>query len=552
MKEYIRRERKSLIIAVLILTLSAILDVFVGNFMGKAVDSIDSSDWTLLYTYSLAAIAFLLLGWRVEVFGTKKSLAFQMNVMNAIRNQLLRHILYLPMSQLHNQSEDYYFNLINSDVMSYREGYLGNLVAFYVSLIGLTVTVVLIFRVDVLLFLLILAMVILPMFISRYFSGKMGKVNEEKSQANEAYLGSMHEVLGGMDTIKQSGRAPAFLDRFYQAADRLTRRIGHLEVLDKTNYWTLWGINWFLSTALSVACAFLILKGRASTGVLVAASYYVYYFRTYFSSTLSAWTTLRANRFYEDKFQAFLSSASLDPSSSEEAASSGELVGQGKETEHVFSLPEASIHMQDVSFAFPDHPIFSGLSLTVEPGQCLAIIGETGSGKSTLIRLLSKYYEDYQGTIQIGHRDLRDIPETSLYGAIYLIPQEPFIFNQGLFANVSMNDEDTEANRNRVVALLQRVHLDSLLALYGLDQPLKEDTLSGGEKKRLVTARGLYRKSQILFFDEPTSGLDPEQAENIKNLIFSLDGVTRLVITHDWDEAYLARFDQVLHLGEEA
>ena len=178
------------------------------------------------------------------------------------------------------------------------------------------------------------------------------------------------------------------------------------------------------------------------------------------------------------------------------------------------------------------------------------MVGESGSGKSTLVKLLLKYYDDYQGTISLAGQDIRQLSEREVYKLVGVVDQSPYLFNASLYENITLFSGQPGQGSEEYQALVQKLNLTALAERVG-DVPLGDfgDKISGGERQRINIARALRLDPKILVFDEPTTGLDPENVEMINEFIFDLQGVTRIVVSHNWSEDYLGRFDGVIRIG---
>jgi len=134
--------------------------------------------------------------------------------------------------------------------------------------------------------------------------------------------------------------------------------------------------------------------------------------------------------------------------------------------------------------------------------------------------------------------------EADIYSVVGVVGQSSFMLNDTLRNNITMFDNTAD-----ITALLDDLQLTALAERVG-DTPLGDfgDNISGGEWQRISIARTLHKQPKIIIFDEPTTGLDPENTRLINEYIFTLEGVTRIVVSHDWDEEYLAQFDDVIRL----
>lgn len=180
-----------------------------------------------------------------------------------------------------------------------------------------------------------------------------------------------------------------------------------------------------------------------------------------------------------------------------------------------------------------EQPALKDVSLTIPAGNKVAIVGQTGSGKSTLIQLLCRYWDAQQGDIRIAGTRLQEWKESDLRAAISVVSQRVDILNGSLRDNLIM--AKPTANDNELSAMLERVGLGKLLEAPGLDAWLGDGgrQLSGGEKRRIGIARALLHDGPILLLDEPTEGLDKQTEQQIMALFKShFENKTVIFITH--------------------
>ncbi|ENJ7184851.1 cysteine/glutathione ABC transporter ATP-binding protein/permease CydC [Vibrio fluvialis] len=180
-----------------------------------------------------------------------------------------------------------------------------------------------------------------------------------------------------------------------------------------------------------------------------------------------------------------------------------------------------------------EQPALKDVSLTIPAGNKVAIVGQTGSGKSTLIQLLCRYWDAQQGDIRIAGTRLQEWKESDLRAAISVVSQRVDILNGSLRDNLIM--AKPTANDNELIAMLERVGLGKLLEAPGLDAWLGDGgrQLSGGEKRRIGIARALLHNGPILLLDEPTEGLDKQTEQQIMALFQShFENKTVIFITH--------------------
>ncbi|MDF3124157.1 ABC transporter ATP-binding protein/permease [Rheinheimera sp. 1928-s] len=219
-------------------------------------------------------------------------------------------------------------------------------------------------------------------------------------------------------------------------------------------------------------------------------------------------------------------------------------------------LQQGRIEFNQVQFSYQaGRSILNGLSFVVEPGQKLAIVGASGAGKSTIARLLYRFYDIQNGSICIDGQDIRDVTQSSLRQSIAIVPQDTVLFNTSIRENIRYGKpEASEAEVDQVIKL---AHLDSFIqSLPQGDQTLVGERglkVSGGEKQRIAIARVLLKGSPILIFDEATSALDSHsEAAILKALRELAKHHTSVVIAHRLSTVTDADTILVLQQGEVA
>ena len=212
------------------------------------------------------------------------------------------------------------------------------------------------------------------------------------------------------------------------------------------------------------------------------------------------------------------------------------------------------IELDAVHFGYDAaRPILKGVSLVAEPGEMVAIVGSTGSGKSTIGRLLFRFYDVSAGALRIDGQDVRSVTQTSLHAAIGVVPQDTVLFNDTIRYNIAYGRDDATSAEVEAAAKAAQIH-DFIVALpEGYDTAVGERglKLSGGEKQRVGIARTLLKDPPILLLDEATSALDTETETEIKDaLMHAGQGRTVLTIAHRLSTIAEADRIVVLEKGE--
>jgi len=206
--------------------------------------------------------------------------------------------------------------------------------------------------------------------------------------------------------------------------------------------------------------------------------------------------------------------------------------------------------LEDVHFAYdPEREILKGVSLEVPAGQTVAIVGATGSGKSTIGRLLFRFYDVTGGALKIDGQDIRDVTQSSLHKAIGVVPQDTVLFNDSIRYNIAYGLEGATQDQIESAARDAQIH-DFIAQLPdGYETAVGERglKLSGGEKQRVGIARTLLKDPPILLLDEATSALDSDTEQEIKDAL-ARAGIGRTVITIAHRLSTIAEADQIIVL----
>lgn len=361
----------------------------------------------------------------------------------------------------------------------------------------------------------------------REVRARLGKLNSH-----------LAEVIGAMPVVQACGREADEQARF--AALNEAHREANRPVI-------LWDASLYAVVEMlsSIAIALIIwygsgemLQGMLTFGTLVAFIQYIEKFFGPIRDLSAKYGIMQGAMAALERIFALLDEQ-------EEQGQEGEGQGSGvKGQEKTFCatlapcpLPPdpAFIAFRDVSFAYrPDEPILSHFNLTLQRGERLALVGESGGGKTTVTRLLGRMYELNSGCILLDGVDIRQLPRHQLRSRMALVPQEPFIFAGTVAFNISLGDEQAAARVRQAAAVVGADRFIEQLPL-GYDTQLAErgGNLSLGERQLLSFARAVAFDPELLMLDEATASVDSESERLIQEGVQRLlQGRTALVIAH--------------------
>lgn len=346
----------------------------------------------------------------------------------------------------------------------------------------------------------------------------------------------LQEDLTGIQVVRAFTREPYEIERFRDANVELMRR--RLLAVGE------WAFNFPLMTfiiSLSTAIILLyggnlVVQGLLTVGTLVAFNSYLGMLampvqRLGWLVNMAAEAVASGERIFEI----------LDTESPvREKPGAAELpVGQGR------------VEFREVCFSYGDEAVLNRVSLVAEPGQVVALLGATGSGKSTVIHLIPRFYDVTSGQILVDGHDVRDVTPRSLRRQIGIVLQDTFLFSATIRENIAYGRED--ATEGEIIAAAQAAHAHDFILQFpdGYDTLVGERgiTLSGGQRQRVAIARALLLDPRILLLDDSTSSVDTQTEYEIQQALARLmQGRTTFVIAQRLST--VVRADQILVLDE--
>ncbi|EAI3886130.1 ABC transporter ATP-binding protein [Campylobacter fetus] len=461
---------------------------------------------SLLYLlpYAIIAIYFLKsLGTYLQAYFTAY---IGQDMVKRFRQKLLDNLLILDMSFFNKFRTGELISRNTSDIERIRSivsSMIPELAREFITIIGLLVVVI--YQSPTL---AVFALVIFPIAIyplSR-LAKKMKKISRKSQEKTSDISSVLSEIFSNIEIVKANNAENKELKRFDEHNEKFFRlNLKSVKVNEL--------VSPMMETLGSIGVAVVIIIGgkQVIDGTITVGSFF-----SFLTALFMLYTPIKRISSLYNKMQDAVAASERTFELLDRSAS---IIGGNLE----FPKTVNSITLQDIHFSYNDKKVLKGISLKVNKGQMIAIVGSSGGGKTSLINLLMRFYDANSGSILINENDICEFSLKSLRQNIGLVTQRVYIFNESVAANVAYSGEIDE---KKVVCALKTANAYNFVDKLdnGIYTILDEfgANLSGGQRQRIAIARALYKNPQILIFDEATSALDNESEKEITNAIETL------------------------------
>ncbi|CAA9220418.1 MAG: Heterodimeric efflux ABC transporter, permease/ATP-binding subunit 1 / Heterodimeric efflux ABC transporter, permease/ATP-binding subunit 2 [uncultured Acidimicrobiales bacterium] len=437
-----------------------------------------------------------------------------------LRTALFRHVQRLDVASHDQLQTGQLVARASTDVsslhhlLSFLPLVLGNVLLFFIAL-GVMV------RLSPLLTLVVFAVVPLMALATARVRRTIFPASWDASQQSGVVAGIVEESVTGVRVVKGFGQERRELARLSQGAADLLASRTRLVRLQARFAPTLQVIPTLAQVAVLAVGGWLTIRGRITLGTFLA-------FNVYVTSLVGPVRTASFLVAFSQQVKASIQRLSevldANPQVTEQAGAGVLTTGAG------------AIELEDVTFGYTtSEPVLESFSLRVEPGETVALVGTSGSGKSTVALLLPRFYDVHAGAVRIGGTDVREVTLESLRRRIGVVFEEPFLFSDTIRANIAYGRPDASQVEVEVAARAAEAHGFISALADGYDSVVGEQglTLSGGQRQRVALARALLTDPQVLILDDAMSAVDSRVEEEILGTLSRLlAGRTTLLVAH--------------------
>lgn len=457
-----------------------------------------------------------------------------------IRNQMYRKIVDLNLGFFHTQKKGDILSRMTSDVVEVENSIMSSieLLSKNPVMIIVYIAIMLILSWKLTLFVLM----VLP--VAGFIMGKVGKSLKKKSLVSQQQTGQLisqiEETLGGLRVVKAFNAEKAVSKRFGEMNDMLR------DTINKVNrrYMLAHPMSEFLgTTTIAIVLGFggmLILEDNSS----LSAAEFIYYLVIFYSIINPAKDLSKAMYSIEKGM------ASLERIDAVLSAENPLKEVQNAEPLKPFSK---GIEYNNVWFKYADEWILKGVDLKIEKGKTVALVGQSGSGKSTMVDLLPRFYDVNEGSITVDGVDVRNLTLFDLRSLMGNVNQEAILFNDTIFNNITFGVENATQEEVEAAARIANAH-DFIMETedgYQTNIGDRGGRLSGGQRQRISIARAILKNPAILILDEATSALDTESEKLVQEALENLmKNRTTIVIAHRLSTIKNADEICVMHEGQ--
>ncbi len=541
LNKYLLKYKKPLFYGFLFVILNNLFLILTPKYIGEAIDILKSSvDSNMVFRYVLFAVGsafvsgFFMLLVRRSIIITSRKIEFD------IKNDFYTHLQSLSLTFFKHRSTGDLMARASNDLSAVRN-YFGPAIMYSINTLF---RLIFIFSAMVVISPSLSFFALLPAPFLSYSVYKVGQMVHAQTKILQQYYGILttrvQENLSGIRLVKSYTREAYEQERFSETNNSYYKQNLKLARLQGLFYAATTGLLGLSIIILLWAGGFKVINAEITLGQI--AQFLIYIGMLSWPLVSIGWITNMVQR-----------AAAANKRLIEIFETKPEII-DSPEVDHAIKTLEGDIAFENVSFSYPKNPsqlILKNISFRIEKGMKLAIVGATGSGKSTLVNLIPRLLDATQGTITIDGVSLKQIPLQTLRKAIGFVPQDYFLFSDTIRENIGFGLPNYSKNDIEQAAKQAMIYEDILGFPNQFESMLGERgiTLSGGQKQRTSIARALIRKPKILILDDSLSAVDTKTENSfLNNLDDFANQMTVILISHRISS--VKNFDKILVLAD--
>ena len=510
----------SLILAVVIVLTTLYLPILTG----RAVDTIVSKEnvdfeklikiiFTMIIIMCITAVA----QWCMTAINN--GVAYHM--VRDIRNQAFAKIMKLPISYVDSTSHGEIINRVINDVDQFSEGLLMGFAQFFTGILTIILTIIILFKINVYVTLVVLLVTPLAMLVAGLIAKNTYKHFKSQSERRARMTGIVDEMIAGLGTVKNFNMEKEIENEFKESDEALRVASQNAIFISAIAFPATRFVNSLVYAGVAISGALLAITGKMSVGQLTSVLSYATQYTKPFNEISGVVTELQNSFACAARVFALIDEEEILPD---------------RDVNNKIENVDGNVEISHVYFSYDkSKKLIKDLNLDVKAGQRIAIVGPTGSGKSTIINLLMRFYDIDSGSIKIEGKNINDITRKSIRENFGMVLQETWLKNASIRDNIAFGKPD--ATFEEIEAAAKEAYADSFIKRLpdGYDTIVTEggENLSAGQRQLLCIARIMLVLPPMLILDEATSSIDTmTEARISKAFDKMMTGRTSFVVAH--------------------
>ncbi|ETO96648.1 ABC transporter transmembrane region [Lachnoanaerobaculum sp. MSX33] len=510
----------SLLLAVVIVLTTLYLPILTG----RAVDTIVSKGnvdfeklikiiFTMIIVMCITAVA----QWCMTAINN--GVAYHM--VRDIRNQAFAKIMKLPISYVDSTSHGEIINRVINDVDQFSEGLLMGFAQFFTGILTIILTIIILFKINVYVTLVVLLVTPLAMLVAGLIAKNTYKHFKSQSERRARMTGIVDEMIAGLGTVKNFNMEKEIENEFKESDEALRVASQNAIFISAIAFPATRFVNSLVYAGVAISGALLAITGKMSVGQLTSVLSYATQYTKPFNEISGVVTELQNSFACAARVFALIDEEEILPD---------------RDVNNKIENVDGNVEISHVYFSYDkSKKLIEDLNLDVKAGQRIAIVGPTGSGKSTIINLLMRFYDIDSGSIKIEGKNINDITRKSIRENFGMVLQETWLKNASIRDNIAFGKPD--ATFEEIEAAAKEAYADSFIKRLpdGYDTIVTEggENLSAGQRQLLCIARIMLVLPPMLILDEATSSIDTmTEARISKAFDKMMTGRTSFVVAH--------------------
>ena len=530
MLKYLFKYRFRCFLIVLLSVFLGGMDVFKGIALQLIIDtSVGNETYSFVFIFAIIT-AFVVFNFITYYLFQKSMIYIGTRAVGCVREDIIDSIIF-DYNNGNNCDNMDILSMLNRDIdIVFNKYFIGFFSLVRIAMSFFLATAYLL-SVNVWLTLVILVLGSVSVILPNFFIQKSGAYKKAYSESSSVFFNSMKELLYGLNTIQLYGVEKDYRKKNVETNSKFEQARGKTMLFDGVISIVSSCVSFLVLATNVIVAGYLSQQGYFTIGTVLAVMQIMNYVLSPLSQGPILYAEMKSVHPIIDNVKKYISNTP-------------------RKSKNKISQTIECISVSNVSFKYPTSILnaLSDICIDFEGVNKYAIIGASGCGKSTLFKILSMLENNYSGCIRVNKADLREIEPSSWRRKIAVVTQDTFLFDGTLRYNICLDNSIAD---NQLLDLIEKVGLTDFVNSLpdGINSSMGENgsLISGGEKQRIAIARALVRNADVLLLDEATSALDIQNANNIENLILSLDKMV-IVITHKYDDELLERFDSIIKM----